>query len=99
MASFFVLVAIVIGLLVVFLGVRRSSAPRRLSVEEKSCVVVVGTYAEVQLARQTLQTAGIWSLVRDVSRTAYSTPQELQLWVKEKDAELARNVLGIDKTL
>jgi hypothetical protein len=95
-ASLFVLAAIVIGFIVVFLGVRRSSAPRRLSAEDKSCAVVVGTYTEVYLTRQTLQTAGIWSLVRDVSRTAYSTPQELQLWVKEKDAEHARGLLGLD---
>lgn len=96
MASFFVLAAIVIGLFAGFLGVRNLGAPRRLSAEEKSCVVVVGAYSEVHLARQTLRTAGIWSMLRDVSRTAYSMPQELQLWVKETDAERARDALGLD---
>ncbi len=96
MVSFLILVVIVGGLFAAFLGARRLGASRRSSAVEAGVVIATGKFSQVQLTQQALKVAGVWSLMRDVSSTAYSMPQDFQLWVKAKDAERARDALGID---
>ena len=96
MASFFVVVAVVAGLFVAIIGVRRLRASGSSSAVEAGCVITSGTNSEVQLARQTLKVAGIFSAVRNVDSTAFAMPTVFELWVKENDAERARDALGID---
>ncbi|HEY5625660.1 MAG TPA: hypothetical protein VIT93_04140 [Dehalococcoidia bacterium] len=97
--GFFIFIGIAVGLFVGFLGIRRLTAPRHPSAVEAGCVVATGTNAEVQLAKQTLKVAGIFSRVRNVDRTAFAMPTEFELWVKEKDADRARDALGLDADL
>jgi len=97
-ASFFVLTAIIVGLFLGFLGLRRLGAARRTSAIEAGVVIATGKHSQVQLAQQTLRVAGIFSTTRDVDSTVY-LPHDIELWVKEKDAELARDVLGLDADL
>ena len=52
---------------------------------------------EAQLWQQALAHAGIWSRIIGETAGAYpSIGYQQEFWVKEKDAELARDLLGLD---
>ncbi len=54
---------------------------------------------EAQLWQQALAGAGIWSRLMGGTSGAYpSIGYQQELWVKEKDAELARDLLGHEAT-
>ena len=96
MASFFVLVAIVIGLFLGFLFLR-ALAPRRGPTTPLVRIGISSGENEAQLWQQALTHAGIWSRIIGGTSGAYpSIPYQHELWVKENDAALARDVLGIE---
>ena len=96
MASFFVLVAIVIGLFAGFLALRTLTSGRGPTTALVR-IGIAGGENEAQLWQQALTHAGIWSRIIGGTGGAYpSIPYQHELWVKAKDAELARDVLGVD---
>ncbi len=96
MASFFILVAIVVGGLAGFLVLRRLTS-RRGPTTALVRIGISGGENEALLWQQALTHAGIWSRIIGGTAGAYpSIPYQQELWVKEKDAERARAALGID---
>ena len=96
MASFFVLVAIVIGLVAGFLFLRTLTAKRGPTVPLVRIGISSGEN-EAQLWQQALRRAGVWSRIIGGSSGAYpSLGYQHEFWVKENDAELARDLLGLD---
>ncbi len=97
MASFFVLMAIVLGASAGFLFLRRSSSRRGPTIPLVRIGIASGEN-EAQLWQQALARAGIWSRIIGGNLGAYrALGYEHELWVKEKDAELARDLLGIEE--
>ena len=96
MASFFVVVAIVAGLFVGFLFLRASTS-KQSPTTPLARIGIAGGENEAQLWQQALARAGIWSRIIGETGGAYpSIAYQHELWVKAKDAELARDVLGVD---
>lgn len=96
MASFFVLVAIVIGLFLGFLFLRALTS-RRGPTTPLVRIGITSGENEAQLWQQALARAGIWSRIIGGTSGAYpSIGYQHEFWVKEKDAELARDLLGIE---
>ncbi len=96
--GFFVFIGIVVGSLAGFLLLRTLTA-RRGPTTALVRIGIAGGENEAQLWRQALTRAGIWSRIIGGNLGAYrALGYEHELWVKESDAELARDVLGIEET-
>ncbi len=96
MASFFILVAIIIGLPLAFLFLRALTS-RRGPTTPLVRIGITSGENEAQLWQQALARAGIWSRIIGGTSGAYpSIGYQHEFWVKAKDAELARDVLGVD---
>ena len=96
MASFFVFVSIVIGLFVGFLFLRTRTSRRGPTIPLVRIGITTGEN-EAHLWQQALGRAGIWSRVIGGTSGAYpSLGYQHEFWVKENDAELARDLLGLD---
>jgi len=95
-ASFFILVAIIIGLPLGFLFLRALTSRRGPTIPLVRIGITSGE-TEAQLWQQALGRAGIWSRIVGETAGAYpSIGYQQEFWVKEKDAELARDLLGLD---
>ena len=96
MGSFFILVVIVGGLFAAFLGLRTLTS-RRGPTTALVRIGIAGGENEAFMWQQALTHAGIWSRIIGGTGGAYpSIPYQHVLWVKENDAERARDALGID---
>ena len=96
MASFFVLVALLVGALAGFL-VLRTLTSRRGPTTALVRIGISGGENEALLWQQALTQAGIWSRIIGGTAGAYpSIPYQHELWVKAKDAERARDALGLE---
>ena len=88
---------IVVGSLAGFLLLRTLTA-RRGPTTALVRIGIAGGENEAQLWQQALTHAGIWSRIIGGTSGAYpSIPYQHELWVKENDAGLARDVLGIEE--
>ncbi len=97
MASFIILVAIVVGLFLGFFFLRALTS-RRGPTTPLVRIGISGGENEAQLWQQALARAGIWSRIVGGTSGAYpSIPYQHELGVKAKDAERARDVLGIEE--
>ena len=97
MASFIILVAIVVGLFLGFLFLRALTS-REGPTTPLVRIGIAGGENEAQLWQQALARAGIWSRIIGGNLGAYrALGYEHELWVKENDAELARDLLGIEE--
>jgi len=95
--GFFVFIGIIVGGgLAGFLALRTLASKRGPT----TALVRIGIAAgedEAQLWQQALTHAGIWSRIIGGTLGAYrALGYEHELWVKENDAERARDALGID---
>jgi len=96
-ASFFVLVALLVGGgLAGFLALRMFTS-RRGPTTPLFRIGISGGENEALLWQQALTQAGIWSRIIGGTAGAYpSIPYQHELWVKAKDAERARDALGLE---
>ena len=94
--GFFVFIGIAIGLFVGFLALRTlTSRPGPTTPLVR--IGIAGGEDEAQLWQRALTSAGIWSRIIGETGGAYpSIAYQHELWVKAKEAELARDVLGVD---
>ena len=93
--GFFVFIGIVVGSLAGFLILRTLTSKRGPEIPLVRIGMTSGEN-EAQLWQQALAGAGIWSRLMGGTSGAYpSIGYQQELWVKESDAELARDVLGI----
>ncbi len=94
--GFFVFIGIIVGGgLAGFLALR-TLASRRGPTTALVRIGIAGGENEAQLWRQALAQAGIWSRIIGGTSGAYPAGYQYELWVKAKDAGLARDVLGFE---
>ena len=95
--GFFVFIGIIVGGgLAGFLALRAFTS-RRGPTTALVRIGISGGENEAQLWQQALAKSGIWSRIIGGTSGAYpSIPYQHELWVKENDAERARDALGID---
>ncbi len=95
--GFFVFIAIAVGLFVGFLALRTLTS-RRAPTTPLVRIGIASGEDEAQLWQRALTHAGIWSRISGGTGGAYrNIGYQHELWVKEKDAGLARDVLGFDE--
>ncbi len=96
--GFLIFSGIVVGLLLGFLLLRALTS-RRGPTTPLVRIGITSGENEAQLWQQALARAGIWSRLIGGTSGAYpSIGYQQEFWVKENDAELARDVLGIEET-
>ena len=96
--GFFVFIGIVVGSLAGFLLLRTLTS-RRGPTTPLIRIGISSGENEAQLWQQALARAGIWSRLIGGTSGAYpSIGYQHEFWVKEKDAELARDILGLEET-
>jgi len=96
-ASFIILVAIGVGLFLGFLFLRALTS-REGPTTPLVRIGITSGENEAQLWQQALARAGIWSRIIGGASGAYpSIGFQHEFWVKENDAELARDLLGIEE--
>ncbi len=94
--GFLIFSGIVVGLFLGFL-ILRALTSRRGPTTPLVRIGIASGENEAQLWQQALASAGVWSRIIGGTSGAYpSIPYQHELWVKETDAELARDVLGLD---
>ncbi len=95
--GFFVFIGLVVGSLAGFLLLRTLTS-RRGPTTPLVRIGITSGENEAQLWQQALARAGIWSRLIGGTSGAYpSIGYQHEFWVKENDAELARDVLGIEE--
>ncbi len=96
--GFYVFVVIGVGSLAGFLLLRTLTS-RRGPTTPLIRIGIAGGETEAQLWQQALARAGIWSRIIGGNLGAYrALGYEHELWVKESDIELARDILGLEET-
>ena len=92
----FVILALVVGALAGFLVLRMLTSKRGPTTALVR-IGIAGGENEALMWQQALTHAGIWSRTIGGTSGAFpSIPYQHELWVKENDAERARDALGID---
>ena len=95
--GFFIFIGIAVGALAGFFVLRTLTSGRGPT----TALVRIGIAAgevEAELWQRTLTQAGMWSRIIGETGGAYpSIAYQHELWVKAKDAGVARDVLGIDE--
>ena len=95
--GFFVFIGIIVGGgLAGFLALRTFTS-RRGPTTALVRIGIAGGENEAFMWQQALTHAGVWSRIIGGTSGAFpSIPYQHELWVKENDAERARDALGID---
>ncbi len=95
--GFFVFLALLVGSALAGFLVLRTLTSRRGPTTALVRIGIAGGENEALLWQQALTHAGIWSRIIGGTAGAYpSIPYQHELWVKAKDAERARDALGLD---
>ena len=94
--GFFIFSAIIVGPFLAFLFLRAITSRRGPTIPLVRIGITSGE-TEAQLWQQALARAGIWSRIIGETSGAYpSIGYQQEFWVKENDAELARDLLGLE---
>ncbi len=94
--GFFVFIGIVVGLLVALLGLRTLTSKREPATPLVRINIAAGE-DEARLWQRTLAQAQIWSRIIAGTSEAHPVGFQHELWVQAKDAERAREALGLDE--